>query len=110
MKEIKAFVHRGRAADIVHALINAGFDQLSVVDVKGTLRSLTRQETEYSVEYGESLITEVKLEVVCAEAQLAKAIEIIRTQGRASHASGWIYVSDIEAGMQLNAEALGKEH
>ena len=39
MKEIKAFVHRGRAADIVHAFLGAGFDQLSLVDVKGTLHA-----------------------------------------------------------------------
>ena len=102
MKEVKAFVHRGRAADIVHALLAQGFDQISLVDVKGTLKSLSPGETEYSLEYGQSVITEVKLEVVCADSELDKALEIIRTQGRASHASGWVYVSDIEQGMRLD--------
>ena len=102
MKEVKAFVHRGRAADIVHALLAQGFDQISLVDVKGTLESLTPGETEYSVAYGISVITEVKLEVVCSDTELEKALDIIRTQGRVSHASGWVYVSDIEQGMRLD--------
>ena len=102
MKEIKAFVHRGRAADIVHALLAKGFDQVSLVDVKGTLESLTSAETEYSVEYGASVITEVKIEVVCADTEVEQALEIIRTQGHTSRASGWIYVSAIEQGMRLD--------
>lgn len=101
MKEIKAFVHRGRAADIVHALLDGGFDQLSLVDVKGTLEALTPRETDYSVEFGESIITEVKVEVVCADGDVERAIEIFRQKGRSSRASGWIYVSDIERGMKL---------
>lgn len=102
MKEVKAFVHRGRAADIVHALIDAGFDQVSLVDVKGTLQALTPRETEYSVEYGDAFITEVKLEVVCSDTDLEKVLAIMRAQGRASRASGWVYVSDIEQGMRLD--------
>lgn len=108
MKEIKAFVHRGRAADIVHALLGAGFDQISLVDVKGTLRALTPQETEYSVEYGESVVTEVKIEVVCADAQVEMVLGILRTEGRSAQASGWVYVSDIEQGMRLDF-AQGKD-
>ena len=102
MKEIKAFVHRGRAADIVHALLGAGFEQISLVDVKGTLKALTPQQTEYSVEYGESVVTEVKIEVVCADAEVEKLLAILRTEGRSAHASGWVYVSDIEQGLRLD--------
>ena len=103
MKEIKAFVHRGRAADIVHALLNAGFDQLSLVDVKGTLDALTPGEADYSLEYGESIITEVKVEVVCEDGDIARAVEILRREGRSSRASGWIYVSHIEQSLRLDA-------
>lgn len=102
MKEIKAFVHRGRAADIVHALLGAGFDQISLVDVKGTLHALTRQETEYSVEYGESVITEIKIEVVCDDGQVDQVLGLIRTKGRTAHASGWVYISEIEKAMRLD--------
>ena len=111
MKEIKAFMHRGRAADIVHALLAAGFDQVSLVDVKGTLHAITPREADYSVEYGESMITEVKLEVVCNDDQVDRVLALLRSQGRPSRASGWVYVSDIERSMPLDpGPAEGGQH
>lgn len=98
MKEIKAFIHRHRVADVIHSLTAAGFRNLSVIDVKGTLKALDAQEQEYSVELGEKVITEIKLELVCASDHLAKAVEIIRENGRTGQSNaGWIYVSDVEA-------------
>ena len=66
MKEVKAFVHRARIGDIVHALEEAGFRHLSVVDVKGLLRALNDQEQSYSIEIGERVINEVKLVILFA--------------------------------------------
>lgn len=34
MKQIKAFVHRNRVSDLIHALEAAGFQRLSLFDVK----------------------------------------------------------------------------
>lgn len=102
MKEIKAFVHRGRAADIVHGLLEKGFDQISLVDVKGTLEALTERETEYSVEFGRSIITEVKIEVVCADTEVAAVLDIFRAHAKSARGPGWVYVSDIELGLRLD--------
>ena len=41
MKQIKAFVHRNRVSDLIHALEAAGFRRLSLFDVKGLLRALS---------------------------------------------------------------------
>ena len=49
MKEVKAFVHRGRVAAIVHALNTAGYRHLTVIDVRGLLRELSAREEEYSL-------------------------------------------------------------
>lgn len=35
MKQIKAFIHRNRVSDVLHALEAAGFDRVSLFDVKG---------------------------------------------------------------------------
>ena len=102
MKEVKAFVHRNRGADIVHALLDAGFAQLSLVDVKGTLEAITPAEADYSVEFGEAIVTEVKIEVVCADADIDRVIDIFKTKGHSRRASGWLYVSDIERGLSLD--------
>lgn len=103
MKEIKGFVHRARAADVVHALMSAGFTQLSLSDVKGTLKALTSAETDYSVEFGEAVITEVKVEIVCENERVANALEILRVQGHSSRSSGWAYVIDVEQALRLDA-------
>lgn len=61
MKQIKAFVHRNRVSDLIHALGAAGFQRLSLFDVKGLLRALSAREQEYSVEFGDQVINEVQM-------------------------------------------------
>jgi nitrogen regulatory protein P-II 1 len=103
MKEVKAFIHRNRAADVIRALRGAGFNNLSVVDVKGMLEALDSKEREYSIELGEETITEVKLELVCAdEAQATAAARIIQDKGRTGQAeAGWVYISEIQTAVRI---------
>lgn len=102
MKEIKAFIHRNRAADVVHELHRAGFRQISVSDVKGTLQALSKDEQDYSVEIGEGVITEVKLELVCDDAKVDEAVAAIRENARTvQDLAGWIYVSDIAQALPI---------
>jgi nitrogen regulatory protein P-II 1 len=97
MKEVKAYVHRGRIADIVRELESAGFEHLSVVDVKGLLRALSDMEQHYSIELGESVIDQVKLEVFCDDDNVEKAVGIIRSFGRTGQdLAGWVYASTVE--------------
>lgn len=106
MKEIKAFVHRNRIADVVRALAGAGYGNISIIDVKGLLKALDAQEQEYSVEIGEKVITEVKLELVCEdESRMAEAVRIIRDQGQTGQPeAGWIYISEIQAAVPIGGE------
>lgn len=107
MKEIKAFLHRHRASDVIHALGRGGFNNgnsnLSIIDVKGTLNALDSQERDYSIELGESIITEVKLELVCDENRADEAVRIILDNARTGkpHA-GWIFVSDISRAIPID--------
>ena len=103
MKQVKAFVHRNRVSDLIHALDAAGFRRLSLLDVKGLLRALSAREQEYSVELGEKVVSEVQIEVFCEDADVARATDIIRRVARTGHADGgWIYVSTIEQSMPIN--------
>lgn len=102
MKEIKAFIHRNRIADVVHALKAAGFRNISVIDVKGMLKALDAQEQRYSIEIGEKVITEVKLELVCPADQVDQAVTLIRDNARTGQKNaGWVYVSDIVGTYQI---------
>ncbi len=103
MKEIKAFVHRNRIADVVSALSSAGFRKLSVIDVQGLLHALDSKEQQYSVEIGQKVITEVKLELVCEnESRTTEAISLIREHATTGQTeAGWIYVSDIRSSIEI---------
>ena len=45
-REIKAFIHRNRIADVVDALYREGFRNLTVIDVQGLLKALDSKDQE----------------------------------------------------------------
>lgn len=97
MKQLKAFVHRNRVSDLIHALHAAGFQRLSLFDVKGLLRALSAREQQFSVEFGDKVVSEVQMELFCEADDIARAVEVFRQVGRTGRAdAGWIYVSDVE--------------
>jgi nitrogen regulatory protein P-II 1 len=103
MREIKAFVHRNRIADVVSALASAGFRNLSVIDVQGLLRALDSKEQQYSVEIGQKVVTQVKLELVCeTKADTQKAVALIREHAVTGQPdAGWIYISKIQSRIEI---------
>ena len=103
MKEIKAFIHRNRITDVIHALKAAGFRNLSIVDVKGMLKALDNKEQNYSVELGSAVITEMKLELVCENERIDEATQLIQQHARTGQAdAGWIYVTDITQAIRID--------
>ena len=52
MKQINALVHHIRSAPVVDALRDAGVTNITLLDVKGTLKPLSESEQEYSVRAG----------------------------------------------------------
>jgi len=100
MKEIKAFIHRNRIADVLHALKNNDFCKghchLSINDVAGTLKAMDNREKDYSIEFGEDVITEVKLELICQDERVDEVVSLIRESAKTGQKlAGWIYISDI---------------
>ena len=102
MIEIKAFIHRSRAASVVRALRKGGFTNMTAVDVKGMVKALDEKEQQYSTELGDRVITEVKLELVCEDDRLSEAADLIRANGKTDmEESGFIYVSQITAAIPI---------
>lgn len=104
MKEIRAYVHRSRIADVIAALKNsaawnaAGNSEhnLTVYIVKGSLLALDDEERRYSLDLGDEVVNEYKLELHCEDAHVDDLVDVIRTSARTGQTnSGWIYVTDI---------------
>lgn len=105
MKEIKAYIHNHRIADVIHALkesgqcnANAGTGcrNLSVIPVQSLLKAVDAKEQHYSIDLAEAVINESKLELICEDVQVDELVDIIGRAARTGQAeAGWIYVSDI---------------
>ena len=105
MKEIKAYIHNHRIADVIRAVKESGLcntdgtpgcRNLAIVPVKILLKALDAKEQHYSIELAEVVINESKLELICEDHQVDELVAIIGRAARPGQAeAGWVYVSDI---------------
>lgn len=103
MKEIKAYIHNHRIADVIRALKDSGqcnaavgCRNLSVTPVQSLLKAVDANEQHYSIELAEAVIHESKLELICEDNQVDELVAIIARTARTGQAeAGWIYVADI---------------
>ena len=79
MKEIKAYVHRSRIADVIAALKDSPAwggarggrrHNLAVYIVKGSLLPLDNAEQHYAVDLGDEVVNEYKLELLCEDSEV----------------------------------------
>jgi nitrogen regulatory protein P-II 1 len=57
---------------------------------------LDSKEQEYSIQLGEKVITEIKLELVCDDERIDEAVDLIREQAHTGQSlAGRVFVSDI---------------
>ncbi|WP_264370847.1 P-II family nitrogen regulator [Paraglaciecola chathamensis] len=80
---------------------DAGYKNITLIDVKGTLRALSEDEQNYSTEAG-MIISEVRISLVCEDIQVDEITTIIRKAGRIGpNVSGWVYVSPIDQALPI---------
>jgi nitrogen regulatory protein P-II 1 len=105
VKQISALVHHIRSAAVVDALQDAGVTNITLLDVKGTLKPLSESEQEYSVKAGLVVISEVRISLVCADDDVARITDTIRQAGRiGSTVAGWVYVSPIDLALPIGGQ------
>ncbi|MCY1188786.1 hypothetical protein D9M73_299430 [compost metagenome] len=64
--------------------------------VKGSLVPLDEGERRFSVELGDEVINEYKLELHCSEDHVDELVKVIVASARTGRAnSGWVYVMDV---------------
>lgn len=106
MKLIKAFIHHVRTPDVIQALADAGFRNLTLQDVRGTLKPLPLEDRDYSIDMPGLVISEVRLSLVVDDAQVDAVTAIIRTFAQVgSGVSGYVYVSPVEQVLPIGGPA-----
>lgn len=105
MKLIKAFVHHIRAAEVVQALADAGYRNITLQNVMGMLKPVTESEQTYSAEAGGLVISEVRLSLVCQDAEVDNVTSIIRRVARIGpQIAGWVYVSPVDQALPIGGD------
>lgn len=113
MKQIKAYVHSHRAADVIDAIkatkaweILDGDPQryhLSATAAQGTLPPIDDTEQHFSVNLGLAVVNEVRLELHCDDDCVDEIVKAIRRSARTGQrTAGWVYVTTIDAAHEIH--------
>ena len=111
MKEIRAYVHRNRVADVIAAIKSSPAwsaaaslrgRNLAVYMVKGSLLPLDDEERHYSLDLGDEVVNEYKLEVLCEATEVDELVAAIRQTARTGQPqAGWITVVDLDRAVSI---------
>jgi len=105
MKLIKAFIHHVRTSEVVQALADAGYRNVTLHDVKGMLKPVSESEQDYSIDTGGLVISEVRLSLVCKDEEVDAVTYLIRNAARIGpHISGWVYVSPVDQALPIGGD------
>ena len=112
MKEVKAYVHRTRVADVIAALKDSpawGGERgnrrhnLAVYIVKGSLMPLDSNEQHYSIDLGDEVVNEYKLELLCEDSEVDEIVDTLVAAARTGQSNaGWITVSEISRAVPIH--------
>lgn len=103
MKQIKALVHRHRIGAVIEALkASAAARNVNVAAVQSLLPAVDAREQHYSVELGEAVIQEYKLEVLCEdESAEVLAMAIADASRTGQDEAAWVYIMDVARAVQV---------
>jgi nitrogen regulatory protein PII len=104
MKLIKAFIHDVRTPDVLQALADAGYRNITLQAVRGALKPVSEAEKDFSVEAGGLIISETRVSLVVEDHQVDRVTGIIRAVARiGSGVSGYVYVSPVEQALPITS-------
>lgn len=97
MKEIKAFIRPAKAIEVYKGLYAGGFCCMTLTDCEGT-GMYTEPDRDFpSLQFPFMHSKRVKIEIICAENDVAPIVEIIREHARTGRCGdGIIYVMEVE--------------
>lgn len=109
MKEVKAYVRIHMLDKVIRGLEEAGFTDMTVIDVKAIRQGLRKEDLNYSVELAERYMNVARLEVVVRDTDLEQIVKIIREKARTGRkGDGLIYVSPVLEAVHIRTGMSGE--
>lgn len=110
MKKIEAVIKPFKLDEVREALSEVGITGLTVTEVKGFGRQKGHTELYRGAEYVVDFLPKVKIEVICADDMLERAVEAIQAAARTGRiGDGKIFVSDISEVIRIRTGERGED-
>lgn len=108
MKKIEAVIKPFKLDDVREALTEIGISGMTVSEVKGFGRQRGHTEIYRGAEYAVDFLPKVKLEIVLADADVERALEVIVEAARSSRiGDGKIFVYPVEEVIRIRTGERG---
>jgi len=110
MKKIEAIIKPFKLDEVKEALHEVGLHGITVIEAKGFGRQKGHTELYRGAEYVVDFLPKVKIEVVCEENLVERAVETIMTAARTGRiGDGKIFVSSIEEVIRIRTGERGQD-
>jgi len=110
VKKIEAVIKPFKLDEVKDALHEVGLQGITVVEAKGFGRQKGHTELYRGAEYVVDFLPKVKIEVVCSDDVVERAVEAIVTAARTGRiGDGKIFVTNIEEVVRIRTGERGSE-
>jgi len=110
MKKIEAIIKPFKLDEVKEALHEVGLQGITVVEAKGFGRQKGHTELYRGAEYVVDFLPKVKIEVVCEDQMVEKAIDAIMSAARTGRiGDGKIFVSTIDEVIRIRTGERGED-
>ena len=110
MKKIEAIIRPHKLDEVREALQEVGFRGLTVTEVKGYGRQMGHSEIYRGSEYTINFLPKVKIELVCSDNNVEKAIDVILKKAKTGEVGdGKIFVSSVQEVIRVRTEETGDD-
>ena len=110
MKKIEAIIKPCKLDEVKEALQQAGVQGITVLEAKGFGRQKGHTELYRGAEYVVDFLPKVKIEVVLADENVARAVDAIRKAAQTGRiGDGKIFVSTIDEAIRIRTGETGPD-
>ena len=110
MKKIEAIIKPFKLDDVKEALKGAGYEGLTVLEIKGYGKQMGHTELYRGAEYQIDFVPKVMVMLVVADDKVEKAVEtIIESAATGKIGDGKIFVSPVETAIRIRTQEKGNE-
>ena len=110
MKKIEAVIKPFKLDEVKEALHEVGLQGITVVEARGFGRQKGHTELYRGAEYVVDFLPKVKIELVCEDAVVERAVEAIVAAARTSRiGDGKIFVSPVEEVVRIRTGERGED-